>query len=151
MVPSAQLRVPWKVQIPNQMMFALTSARFLIRNSNQKVLCPIQERLKSVGVNQNFVSAIGISQPRARNFQLRVNSERFCNLKVKANPNTKVNNAMPNAKDLSEVPGYQNLGNLKIQIVWSQPATHLAPVLLGVEAAKVEALEQNALRPYSPH
>ena len=57
---------------------------------------------------------------------------------------------MPNAKDLSAVPGYQNLGNLKIQIAWSQPATHLAPVLLGVEGAKVEALEQNALRPYAP-
>lgn len=58
---------------------------------------------------------------------------------------------MSNAKDLNEVPGYQNLGNLKIQIAWSQPATHLAPVFLGVEAAKVEALEQNALRPYSPY
>ena len=115
------------------------------------MLCPIQQRLKSVGVNQNFVSAIGISQPRACNFQLQVNSERFGNLKVKANPNTKVNNAMPDAKDLNEVPGYQHLGNLKIQIAWSQQATHLAPVLLGVEGAKVEALEQNALRPYAPH
>ena len=96
-------------------------------------------------LNQNFVSAIGISQPRARNFQLRVNSESLANLKVKANPNATVNNAMPDAKDLNEVPGYQNLGNLKIQIAWSQPATHLAPVLLGVEAAKVEELERTEI------
>ena len=50
MVPSAQLRVPSKARIPHQTVFVLTSAMFLIRNPNQKVLCPIQQRLKSVAV-----------------------------------------------------------------------------------------------------